>query len=264
MSDLVGHEEAIQYIIRRLRERNRKRVSEYGYSLYLRPVMEEFVRAERGIAHPNTDDAVKKCAPVFYAAAWDLCRRGILRPGVETYGAQVTDDGQGGSGYSITPQGRTWIDNSPTETYVPYSLSAFDKVLDQFTSLFGIGFRQRAMEAAACYHSQTFLSCCAMCGAAAESLFLAVAIAKMHDEDMVLRKYRGAHGRKEVLKIILQGAKNHIDRDFRGYSDIISYWRDEASHGIESDLSGDDAYIALLSLLRFAHYAKDNWNRLTK
>ena len=38
--------------------------------------------------------------PIFANAAWTLCRRGILRPGVSRHLAQATDQGSAGSGFS--------------------------------------------------------------------------------------------------------------------------------------------------------------------
>jgi len=45
-------------------------------------------------------------SPSFYAAAWDLCRQGILRPGIIHYNMNLAPDGCAGNGYSITPFGQ--------------------------------------------------------------------------------------------------------------------------------------------------------------
>src|SRR5208283_1226627 len=58
---------------------------------------------------------------------------------------------------------------------------------------------QRATEAAKCHQFGNYLACCAMCGAAAESALLAIAIAKTSNEESVLREYRSGGGRQKVM-----------------------------------------------------------------
>jgi hypothetical protein len=47
-----------------------------------------------------------------------------------------------------------------------------------------------------------YLACCAMAGAAAESILLAVAIAKTGDEDKMLKTYRAAGGRRDLTRLV--------------------------------------------------------------
>ena len=63
---------------------------------------------------------------------------------------------------------------------------------------FGPGFYERAQEAVRCYGAHAYLACCVMCGASAESILLAIAIAKKGDEEEVLRLYATAQGRSRV------------------------------------------------------------------
>ena len=58
---------------------------------------------------------------MLYAAAWDLCRRGILRPGVRAYNAQAAADGASGNGYSITPFGQQWLAESDRDDFADIS-----------------------------------------------------------------------------------------------------------------------------------------------
>jgi hypothetical protein len=39
--------------------------------------------------------------------------------------------------------------------------------------------------------------------------------------------------------------------------------RDEASHGAESTIDEEEAFLALINLLRFAHFADNRWAELT-
>jgi hypothetical protein len=56
-------------------------------------------------------------------------------------------------------------------------------VLQPFIGRFGDGFAQRAAEASRCHRTTNYLACCVMAGAAAESILLAVAIAKMAGDE---------------------------------------------------------------------------------
>ena len=102
-----------------------------------------------------------------------------------------------------------------------------------------------------------------MAGGAAESILLALAITKTGDEELVLKKYAGAEGRGRVENLIVGRAKEHIQRELRGFMVLLKYWRDQASHGIATNISDNEAYIALALLLRFAHFANDHWKELT-
>jgi len=176
---------------------------------------------------------------------------------------QVTEQGTGGSGYSITPAGRDWLAEADKETFIPTEPSRFQQLLQPFEDRFGSGFRERAQEAARCYRAHAFVACCAMAGGAAESILLALAITKTGDEELVLKKYAGAEGRGRVENLIVGRAKEHIQRELRGFMVLLKYWRDQASHGIATNISDNEAYIALALLLRFAHFANDHWKELT-
>jgi hypothetical protein len=93
-----GLDDAIAILIELLRN---GRARAYGYDLFARR------RAEEAAArlHPQDalrDHAVRDLTPIFFDAAWELCRRGIVRPGVRRSGEQAVDDG----GYSLAEAGR--------------------------------------------------------------------------------------------------------------------------------------------------------------
>jgi hypothetical protein len=199
---------------------------------------------------------------VFYAAGWELCRLGILRPGIKILGAQATDDGASGNGYSITPFGRRWIAEFGQEDFLPTQPGRFAALLKPFQELFGAGFSERAQQGVLCYRAHAYLACCAMCGAAAESILLALAI-KKRDEPEVLRTYASSGGRGRVEALVLANAAEPIRRSFRGYTDLLKYWRDETAHGRISQIAADEAYVSMLTLLRLAQFARDHWQVLT-
>lgn len=236
----------------------------YGYEVYLPHVMHQYLRDAHNVADYETARRYyQQIAPVFYSAAWDLCRRGILRPGVAEHSAQSTDDGSGGNGYSITTFGRQWIKESAGRyDYVPTEPGRFAKILDSFSPQFGEGFKERAQEAVRCYGAHAFLACCAMCGAAAESVVLAVAIAKDGDNDRVEKAYLGISGRSKLEKFILGQQVKRIQEEFSSSMNLLKYWRDNSAHGMASHIQDNEAFTSLSILLRFAQFSTSHWTTL--
>jgi hypothetical protein len=238
----------------------------YGYEIYLPKVIAAYVREIESVTLPSLDPyrspRVAELSPDFYEAAWDLCRRGILRPGIRRTGAQATPDGASGNGYCLTTFGRTWIEQGASAVFLanPDRLS---QMFGKLSSRFGSGFLQRATEAVTCHKFGAYLGCCAMCGAAAEAILLAVAIAKSGDEGATLKMYRAADGRRKVIDRIVGQARQTIAEPFRSATGLLSFWRDEAAHGPASTISEIEAHEALARLLRFAQFATDNWGEIT-
>ena len=190
----------------------------------------------------------------FYEGAWELCRRGILRPGIREYGGQATGDGEG---FCVTRHGRRWLRDHGKDQVSPIQTDRFINLLSQHAAQFGAGFQSRAIEAVKCYQAGLSMAACAMCGAAAESVLLALGAAKAKPEEDVVRTYSGRDGRRKTEDIVVRGSKDHVQRAFRGYMELLKYWRDEAAHGLPSELSDDEAFVALIVLARLARFASD-------
>ena len=142
----------------------------------------------------------------------------------------------------------------------PGSLAA---ALAGYRPRFGDGFHQRALEAIKCRNVEAWLACCAMAGAAAESVLLALAIEKVGDEEQVLRTYRQSSGRQRVLNLVVAQA-NAVRRDtLTTFSGIISMWRDEAAHGRSTPLGPANADEALRQLLHMCQWVDREWENLT-
>jgi hypothetical protein len=99
-----------------------------------------------------------------------------------------------------------------------------------------------------------------MCGAAAESILLALAGEK-RDPTVVLNMYQGPNGRTKVQNLLIGQADEHTKRAFDRYMSLLSYWRDEAAHGRASKIAEDEAFTSLLSLLRLARYADESFTK---
>jgi hypothetical protein len=241
--------------------------STYGYDIYLPRVvvayLQEIERSPEHLLNSNLYNSPRAAdlSPFFLEAAWELCRRGILRPGIRKFGAQT--DGGSGNGYCVTTLGRRWIDDGASAFFVadPDRLS---QLFDKLSQRLGSGFLQRASEAVRCHAFGTYIGCCAMCGAAAESILLAVSIAKSGDEGATLKTYRAAGGRRKVVESVVGQARQPIGEPFRRAAELLSYWRDDAAHGLASTISEIEAHEALARLLRFAQFATENWAELTR
>ena len=259
----LDEEDAFHYIVRYLREGRSGPYSSYGYGCYLPNVMREYLASVAG-AHPSdTERYLSRVSPPFYNAAWELCRRGILRPGITTHGRQATDDGGSGNGYSLTAYGEKWLQQAGSYDYVPVEPGRFARLLDNLGGRLGLGFRERSQEAVRCYNAQAYLACCAMCGAAAESILLALAIAKSGDEAKILKDYSSAGGRGRIENLLIGSQTPAIQNEFRASSSLLKYWRDAAAHGKKSNITDNEAYTSLALLLRFAQFTNDRWGDLT-
>lgn len=257
----MDQERALKFMLNRLR-RTPGSLGAYGYDVYIPSVIRTYLRDEEGQSWPD-ESRVRDLSPAFYAAAWELCRRGIIRPGVARMGLQATDDGSAGNGYSITPFGRTWLQEADLDAFVPTEPERFAQMIEPFRGLYGPGFHERAQEAIRCYGAHAYLACCAMCGAAAESILLAVATHKK-DEESILKVYSSAGGRARVESIVLGQAKETTRREFAGFMTLLKYWRDESAHGKASQISDNEAYTSIALLLRFAMFVRDHWDELVR
>lgn len=111
----------------------------------------------------------------FYDAAWELARLGVIRPGrIAPKGQEMANDF--GDLWSMTAFGFEWLPDASKRPYL--DMSRLSEVFASFAGRFGPGFAQRAVEAVRTYRTGNYLSACAMVGAAAESILLAVAVAK--------------------------------------------------------------------------------------
>ena len=258
----LNQEDAVNILIQWMRNPKPSGLTSYGYDVYLPTMLRSFLQSQ-GIHHHDQEHALNDIIPIFYAASWDLCRRGILRPGVHSFRAQATDDGSAGNGYSITPFGLTWLEEAEQDDYVPTEPGRFANMLQEYRHRFGPGFYERAQEAIRCYGAHAYLACCAMCGGATESIILAIAIEKKNEEE-ILKTYASANGRSRVENIVIGQANSYLQREYKGFSTLIKYWRDESAHGKSSKINDNEAYTSLALLLRFAKFVSDNWDDLTR
>jgi len=196
----------------------------------------------------------------FYDAVWELARIGVIRPGrVAPKNQETANDF--GDHWSITEFGFQWLADASKRSYL--DMSRLSEIFASFTGRFGPGFAQRAVEAVRTHRTGNYLSACAMVGAAAESILLAVAIAKKGNEAEVLKMYQNSSGRSRVTTYVTGKSTPSIARRFRDALHILHFWRDDASHGVHTTISEVEAHTALSELIRLGQFASDNWDDLT-
>ena len=270
---LLTVEDAMERIVSWLRDPRRDPramhpeaiASEFSLSQIFSAIMseriEEYRRASsvQGIMTFRQDDQTN--AAPFHVATWELCRKGILRPAALPPSAAPPPFGWR---FAVTPYGRRWLEETTGYEVIPTSYSRFGTLLSGHTARFGGGYAARSQEAVRCYQAHTYLACCVMCGAAAESITLALAIARVGDEARVLRDYRAANGRSRIENLLVGQQSPRIQEAFGTYTDLLKYWRDDAAHGATVDIDEEEAFTALVLLMRFARFAHDRWEDLTR
>lgn len=255
----MNSEEAYHLMIQFITEKDHGNYASYGYDLYLPNLMRTYYNKNE-IDESQIEIKIKEDSYQMLTAAWEFCRRGIIRPGITQFGLQSTSDGSAGNGYSITEFGKQWI-SEDNDSYVPTEPGRFSEMLDVFREKYGPGFHQRAQEAILCYGAHAYLSCCVMCGAASESILISIAIENSHEED-VLKEYNSQNGRSKIENRILNKINDYGKRELSGYLSLLKYWRDNSAHGRAVEIKENEAYTSLAILMRLSQYVSDNWETL--
>lgn len=250
--DNLNHQEATKLIASWLRN-HQPGLYQYGYEIYLPSLAMKFLEQYPQLTMPDERKKIfKKHSSLFYSAAWDLCRRGVLRPGVTEFEHQATSDGAAGNGYSITYFGKQWLSEKDNEDFVPTEPEAFGKYIGQFKEVFGSAFHECAQQAIRCYNSHSYLACCTMCGAAAEAMVLKAASLKEGNEENVVKMYSGKEGRKKLEKFLFSDQKAHRE-PIALYHSLLNYWKSETPN-TKSEVSSIEAFTTLSMLLRLAQH----------
>ena len=270
----VSFDDALDWIVRGIRldpevvslMPNDPNPAKFGYEVYLPKLSTSFL--ESRLTPEERRDHTKRTAFLskhrkhvecaFAEVAWNLSLRNILRPGALHEGAQVTDAGNAGFGFCLTETGRAWVAaraTQPEPAPLP-SEGRATKLVQDLASVFGGGFLQRALECLLCYRTCAYFAACAMAGAAAESILLGLGF-EVFGEESTLAWYRRSRGRSELAKRLFSRLPAGIGDELTAYLGVISYWRDECSHGEERGVGEPESFIAWTYLLRLATRLRD-------
>jgi hypothetical protein len=266
-------EDALDYLVDMLRETGSP-AKNFGYDLWISRVTDRYARS--AVLPPGSpplplfggpastgplqwESVSQEVSPPFMDAAWQLCRLGVLRPSPRDFRQQSSGEGEG---FSITSFGHTWLKEHESPAYVPTDPSRMMDLLTRRQDLFGQVYVQRASDAARCYSAHAYYACCAMIGAAAESILLAAGIAKL-GEDPALKKYLSHSGRKALTEAVLAGCADYIAKEFRLHTDLIALWRDQSAHAQSAPIGETVAFTNFRGLIKFAQLAESRWEQLT-
>jgi len=239
-----NHGDALKFLIHYLRTPGTYKsdkiasYSYYGYDVYLYNVMIAYLVVDEKIALGDCQKVIKdrNMSLYFLSASWELCRRGILRPGVKNIGDQSTEQGNAGAGFTITPAGEQWLSEAHYDIFVPTEPERFAQLVTPYREMLGDAFFQRAQEAVRCYNAHAYLACCVMCGAATESILLLLAC-QNEPETEVLKAYISSSGRSKVEQMVTNHIDDRLKHQFRGFLELLKYWRDTAAHGRATEIA---------------------------
>lgn len=243
----------------------------FGNDIYLPELLQRILNEQRDEHRARSPQGMvsyqtntQKNSEPYYRAAWSLVNRGILCPAPvfpAPNGHPMTQ--VAGAGFNITDYGRRWLTQSADTECFPSEYGRFGQLLSVHSKRLGSGFLSRSQEALACYQARAYLACCAMCGAAAESILLSLAIRRNGNEQDVLNEYRKTKGRSRIEGMVLMKQNSYVVRELPNFTALLNYWRDESAHGGDSVLSEEEAFTSLILLLRFAQFADQRWDQLT-
>lgn len=191
---------------------------------------------------------------VFLDATWELCRLGIVRPG-----RRLSADEARGLRFTLTESGRQQLLDASAQGLVTVAGAAIVKELEQHTARFGEAFIERVKDAVTSHSAGAHLACCAMCGAAAETILLSLAIALGGDEDEVLKEYLSRSGRAALMKRIKARLSHSDSLQLETYAKPLDYWRDAASHGLPARVLSGTAFQNLQLVRHLAHFVAGRW-----
>jgi hypothetical protein len=242
-------------ILRRVVRAEQTDASYYGYDLWIPSAVGAWAASRLGLRGWSLVPDLPALCPPFYDAAWSLVRRGILRWGVRTYQAQAESEG----GFSITEAGRRWIVEAESLDAVLVQPGRLASKFAEAAGRFGQAYYERAQEAVRCHEAHAYLACCAMCGAAAEAILLALAIERSGDAEGSIQKYLGSSGRGRTEADVLRGHPESTQQAFKTHLGLMKHWRDGAAHGHAEGLCESEAFLALAQLLRLTQFVLDHW-----
>ncbi|MGH9890969.1 MAG: hypothetical protein ACREA0_03080 [bacterium] len=261
-----SHEDALAKISRWLKEKwetsRHSYVRDGAFQVPLRSIISEVLQEQWAGEKPHVEgphtvlfDEMTNTGS-FVDAAWDLCRRGILAPAMVRGQMGLTFPGDQ---FRLTEYGEQWIGAYDREEVFPTEPERFAAHLAKHAHRFRQSYTIRSQEAVKCYRAAVYLACCTMCGAAAESILLSLAVAKVGDEERILRDYRASTGVAKIKHLLQVQQNAHVVAQLDNFTELIKYWRDEAAHAFDSSIDEEEAFLAMLLLLRLARFADQRW-----
>jgi hypothetical protein len=113
----------------------RDQAKAYGYDLYPPKGAEAASGQLPQQDHQQREAKTRELAPIFFDAAWELCRRGLVRPGVRGIHDQAVPE----QGYSLTQAGRAMLVDIDPATIMVMQPGSLARTFAGYKDLFGGG-----------------------------------------------------------------------------------------------------------------------------
>lgn len=257
--ETIHFDDALEVLVKYLAAIPQTSTKDHGGDLWVPHVVQGYWQMQPD--QVSGEDLEDRHYQPFYDAAWELCRIGVLRPGEFAPRGWATDAGLfSGDTFSITRFGRAWLKDASQRPIIDPGRMA--QALQEFGSRFGEGYTQRATEAVRTHRSANYLSACVMAGAAAESILLSLATAKMGDSAKVLVEYNTTGGRRRVIKRMGTNAAPTVGTQLEGLLAPFVHWHDSAGFATMTTITEVEARNTLTDLMRLAQFVKDHWDEL--
>ena len=111
MSTRISVDDALNYILRRLRREGPAKFDRDGFDFWVSDYTTCYLEEVLGVKPrpPIEDQRTYDASPPFFDAAWELSRRGVLRPSVRHSFMQWAARYSTGGGYTLTEIGAEWL-----------------------------------------------------------------------------------------------------------------------------------------------------------
>jgi len=111
MTTKIGVDDALNFILRTLRRDGPAKFDRDGFDFWVSDYTTRYLEEVQGVKPrpPIEDQRTYDASPPFFDAAWELSRRGIVRPSVRHSFMQWAARYSTGGGYTLTEIGAEWL-----------------------------------------------------------------------------------------------------------------------------------------------------------
>ena len=111
MSTAISVDDALNFIVTKLRTEGPARFDRDGFDFWVSDYTTRYLEEVMGVKPrpPIEDQRTYDASPPFFDAAWELSRRGVLRPSVRHSFMQWAARYSTGGGYTLTEIGAEWL-----------------------------------------------------------------------------------------------------------------------------------------------------------
>ena len=107
----ISVDDALNFILKKLRTEGPAKFDRDGFDFWVSDYTTRYLDEIQGVRPrpPIEDQRTYDASPPFFDAAWELCRRGVLRPSVRNSFMQWAARYSTGGGNTLTQSGAEWL-----------------------------------------------------------------------------------------------------------------------------------------------------------